>query len=180
MLVLSSKFKLCWFCLQNSTTSPQLSSWFKLPSFLPWIFGVASPCFLSCSPAVYSHRVAKASTSLLFSEPSRALLSFRINARVLTVTQKTLRDLDLFLLTLSPFSFPSLCSSHFSSCMPMAALGFHCIIINLQWVRDKALVIYNLAEKCESFFFFFRCDKVRHSLFYSASWKEREMGISRK
>lgn len=108
-----------------SYSSPlsQLPSWFIPPSFLGWVFAGASPCFLSSSPAVCSLREAKASVSLIFSEPSRA------SPLVQTKTQSPYSDLlglawsgPITLLTLSPLPFPSLCSSHFLSCVPLACL----------------------------------------------------------
>lgn len=131
--------------IQPLVTTPQLPSWCKPPSSLAWILGVASPCFLSGSPAV--PRLSS------FQNPPERSLTSRVNAKVFTVTYKTLHSLDPFLVTWSPFPFLWLCPGHFPSCMPVAYLmvSMHCHQLAMSYI---ALVIYNLAGKCDSFCFF--------------------------
>lgn len=172
-LVLSSKY-------ENSATShhSMLPSWFKPPSSLAWIFVLLFPCFLYCSPVMFSQRVAKVSVSLLFSESSRASSPFiQSKSPSPWCDLHDLRSLDPLTLLTYSFSFSgSLCSSHFPSCLPLACLMVSCIIVNLQWVLSKALVICNLVENARVFFF--RRSEARYLLLCQVEGKE--MGISRK
>lgn len=126
--------KSCWFCFQNMSiqplvTTPQLPPWFKPPSSLAWIFAVASPCFLSCSPVIYPHRVAIASMSLLFSESS--IPSLFIQSK----SPSPCRDLHdpaqsgrVAWLTGPPFPFPSHSAPATSQLLCLwPALRFHAL-----------------------------------------------------
>lgn len=141
-----------------------LPSWFKPLSSLAWIFVVASPYFLYCSPVIFSHRAAEVSLSLLFSESSRASSPFiQSKCQSLCCDPQDLNSLDpLTLLILLLFLFPLALLQPFpilsASGLPMVS----CIIINLKWVLDKALMMCNLVEKCESLFL----DEVKHGIFY--------------